>query len=856
MFYYIKATLRERWPIFLVVMLILSCLGMGYVGAQSVSERMVIQTKDDLDKNWRYQYDILVLPELSDQTKGLDDGWIAPQASLSSYGGISLEDLEVIRKIPGVQVAAPLSHIGYVEVFSMLASYQDDKEGDYSYVEHSAVAFDGLSDITISESNRINEYSAYYGGSPVGFDPEKYSHLSNKLSEENSGWKTFMPAGTNLRQPNYLMLIAIDPEAEEQLFTLSDSLVIGNSLQEAEIGNSGSARLIPIIALADGQAKMTETLRISRIHVPEDVDESDFIDGATEYLLNLPRTEVVNLSLDTFSEQWKYKYGELSLLGKDQVRLKSGGIAASSEALLYRFTPIQFESNGKTDTGIPLMKALTVKNTDPYDIRTINLYRGEAEEYRSVGYGLKIIDLYDSTKIVPKFKGTWKDGDPADVYTPHHSMIIEDGAGNKINPTPLFPLPYKDTYYTGSPDAITTIEAASIFYSPEDILSSIRVVVEGVEERTDSSQHKVEAVAKQIMDLTGHHVEIMLGSSSSKVHVDLDTDKEGVAGVVEEGWQQAGVSWSIQEHIEKSNIILFFYLLLVSFVFCYTVITHSLLRRSTEFAMLRAIGWSRRKIVGILTFEIITLSVFALIPIAVANIWLKILPSYEFFIIFLIVIPIIAIGYVTGSRKALKLSPRAGLEGEGTQWSFMRLFKINGLLSYVVHQLIRRPLRFGLLAIVLALTAFMSILFVATQQSLSDFLLLSFLGETIDLNLKGFQTAFLVVGLILTIAIVFLLLFLNITERKKEFFILRSVGWSLRRIQMYLSVEVTLIALLGSVIGAIGAYLLLTIFSSLWIPVWMLVLIIVMPVVLLLGFSLAIVQSMKMSGVVKDQHAA
>ena len=67
------------------------------------------------------------------------------------------------------------------------------------------------------------------------------------------------------------------------------------------------------------QARMTETLRISRIHVPENVDESDFINGATEYLLNLPRTEVVNLSLDTFSEQWKYKYGELSLLGNDQV---------------------------------------------------------------------------------------------------------------------------------------------------------------------------------------------------------------------------------------------------------------------------------------------------------------------------------------------------------------------------------------------------------------------------------------------------------------------------------------------------------------------------------------------------------
>ena len=48
MFYYLKTTLRERWPLFLVVMIILSTIGLGYMGALSVSERMVIQAKDDL----------------------------------------------------------------------------------------------------------------------------------------------------------------------------------------------------------------------------------------------------------------------------------------------------------------------------------------------------------------------------------------------------------------------------------------------------------------------------------------------------------------------------------------------------------------------------------------------------------------------------------------------------------------------------------------------------------------------------------------------------------------------------------------------------------------------------------------
>ena len=93
MFYYLKTTLRERWPLFLVVMIILSTIGLGYMGALSVSERMVIEAKDDLDKNWRYQYDILVLPNKDETSTVLGDGWLAPQASISNYGGISLKDV-------------------------------------------------------------------------------------------------------------------------------------------------------------------------------------------------------------------------------------------------------------------------------------------------------------------------------------------------------------------------------------------------------------------------------------------------------------------------------------------------------------------------------------------------------------------------------------------------------------------------------------------------------------------------------------------------------------------------------------------------------------------------------------------
>lgn len=854
MFTYLRTVIREKWPLFLVVIGILSVVGLGYMGALSVTDRMVIQAKSDLEKNWRYQYDILVLPKSSDGIQGLEDGWIAPQASISNYGGISMEDLETIRSIAGVQVAAPLSFIGYVENDQIDVRLSTDQEGQYSFIESKATSFNGLTDITIYDYTTINEYSTNYGGGPLDWDPANYDALSNKLSEERDGWKSFMPAGSSLRQPNYLSLIAIDPVAENELYSFNESLTAGNSLEEASVKTDGGIRVLPVVVLDNEQAEMKESIKISRILVPETIVERDLEQGATAYLTSLPREELVNLTIDSLSKEWKYKRVNLSLLKGDEYRESTYAWSGSTENYLYRFSPIQFSVMEVENNGIPLMKAEKVDRINPYDDRMISLYRKD-EGYETYNFALDIIDLYDATKIVPQFKGTWTEGDPVDIYTPHHSKIIADGARQSISPTPLYPLPYKDTYYTGSPDAITSLSAAYTFYKADQLISSIRVVVEGVEERSEASQLKVEKVAKEIMDKTGHQVDIMLGSTASKVHIDLDTNNPLEPGVVEEGWQQVGVSWSIQEKIEKSNILLFIYLLVVGFVFCYTVITHSLLRRSSEFAMLRSIGWSRMRIIQSLLLEAITLSVLSLIPIMIANEQTGILSGKQFVFVWIIVFPVIGIGYLTGSLKALKLSPRAGLEGEGTDWKFMRLFSIKGLLSYIVHQLMRRPMRFGLLSTVIALTSFMVILFIGTQQSLSDFLLLSFLGETIDLHLKGLQTAFLIAGIVLTVSIVFLLLYLNINERKGEFFVLRSIGWSLKRIKLYIGMEVVIVAIIGSILGSLGAYAILTYFSTLWFSLWLLIMMIGFPPIIMLIFSIIIVGTLKMKRIVNHHYA-
>ncbi|MBB4826291.1 ABC-type antimicrobial peptide transport system permease subunit [Sporosarcina luteola] len=838
MFQYIKSSIRERWILFLILIVILCTICFGYMGALSFSNQIVIQAKEDLDKNWRYQYDLLVTPASVDISEGLEEGWLAPQSSIASYGGISFADLQEIRDIPGIKVAAPLSLLGYVEVQGLGAYYTADEKGAYSRSRLLTTTFDGLSDITIYDFVDVREYSEIFGSNPYEWDPSNYTDLSNQLAEENDGWRTYMPAGFPLRQPNSLMVIAVDPVSENQLYTLDDSLTIGNTLAHAEIMKDNGVPTLPFIVLGNSQSTLQEQVTIERIHVPEHVSQQEFEGNATEYLLNQPRTLLVDISENMYSEEWRYATGELILTGGNTYEFRDK-LGLSSETWVSRLTPISFTFLGD-QSGIPNMKAKTVEKSE-WDERQIPIYKTPSENDGSLPFNYTIIDYYDPEKITPLFKGSWKPGDPTDVYTPHHSMIIKNGAGDEIEPTPLFPLPFNDTYYTGSPDAITTLKAAEIFYNDQDYISSIRVVVDGVEERTDESQLKVEKVAREIMDRTGHQVHILLGSSASKVHIDLGNENPVSAGTVEEGWQQSGVSWSIQEQIEQSNVVLFIYLSLVGFIFCYTVITHSLLSRSIDFAMLRAIGWSRRKIFGCLAVEVFGLSVLSTLPVIILNQFFPILKWHNILFIMCVILFIIAIGYATGSRKALQLSPRAGLQGEGREWKFTRLYAIKGLWSYMIHQLIRRPLRFGLLAIVLSMTSFMVVLFLATQQSLSDFLILSFLGETIDLHLQGIQTLFLIAGILLTTSIVLLLLYLNISERKREFFVLRSIGWSLGRIRFFIGCEVLLVAAAGSAIGGSGAYLLLTFYSTIWLPFWLMGLIILSPPLLMILFSLLFV---------------
>ncbi len=80
-------------------------------GSAEVSRLEVTQT---VDANYRSSYDVLVRPKGSQTAIERRQGTVRPNYLSGIYGGISLAQVDQIKKVSGVEVAAPIAMVGQV----------------------------------------------------------------------------------------------------------------------------------------------------------------------------------------------------------------------------------------------------------------------------------------------------------------------------------------------------------------------------------------------------------------------------------------------------------------------------------------------------------------------------------------------------------------------------------------------------------------------------------------------------------------------------------------------------------------------------------------------------------------------
>lgn len=780
------------------------------------SEQMRIHTSEQLDDQWRTDYDLLVHPPtdieeedvINEQT---EIGSLIRRSDMGNhYGGISMEQYEQIKAIPGVKVAAPLAFLGYLEAdFGSIYYPIERKDYGFYYMERKAEIFDGIRYRATTDEDdwRNSRYHQYITQEEIR---EKWNNDWMKLADYYSqgGWSPAgVPPSSTFRGDGYAWsLIAVDPDAEKELLGLDQAMIDGEYLPVQEnLLYEKNVALIPFI-LSNRAYDVRDISTVYRVEVDESLTVEDlFALGGVEYLKTLPKQEIAHLEFNPYSEELLFHHGNLQLEPNGEIRKESYLFSYSDWRDLYRFGELDQQYEGEFD-GNPLYRVNPVRKS------------GEQIFYRTASYdkfnrkvSYDIYGRFDPSQLRSQHT-TSKEPKAPDFYNPDSVYITHDTNGKPYEQRIVYqPSPYKNGYYTGGVDAITTLTAAKLFNRDHPI-SIIRVVVDGVGERTPVSMAKVERIATEIREMTGLQVDVMLGAADRKVQILLD-DFEGVPGYgyLLEGWSQSGASFVIEDRVSNTNLLLGLYIFVIGIIGLLLVYRNYVELRCKDLAIQYTFGWTKWEIFRSLILE--SLFVFIVVGIIFAAARFSIGKEWEdesFWLAIYVIssVAILAVVFLFLFPLLLGLGRQNNLRESGERILHLRAKRPSrSLLGYVWLNIFRYPLRSIIKLLILLCTIIYAILFLGTKGESTTDLMLTFLGERIDLILKPYQWILFALGIGLAFGSYLAIIINQMEKRTREIQLYRAWGWSRARwLNLYIIEELVIssIALLFAILVGIA----------------------------------------------------
>ena len=199
----------------LVAVLVL--LGLG-VSATGMSQLTDVRLTQAVNRNWRGAYDILVTPRSGAATAGAakTSGLIEPDfLAYGGHGGIGFSQLGAIRRIRGVEIAAPVSTVGYVEaggwapVVHISPSSLPRKASLYR-LSLRVTTSDGVHSFTVAQQTAT--VALPQRGSNL------LSHEAFSSTPSGGGGPTGIDVGMFDLPPQVTPVVAVDPRAERRMF--------------------------------------------------------------------------------------------------------------------------------------------------------------------------------------------------------------------------------------------------------------------------------------------------------------------------------------------------------------------------------------------------------------------------------------------------------------------------------------------------------------------------------------------------------------------------------------------------------------------------------------------------------------
>ncbi len=756
----------------------------------SAAETVRVVVDEDLAKYWRTTYDVLVRPPGTRSAIEEQYGLVQANHLSGIPGGITFEQHEAIKDIPGVEVTAPIAMLSYFDMdiwFGLEHQASRIEEPGFYRVDVTLAVDDGLR----QHQAALRRY-LFLPSERIPLSLEERVDLSTRglMVASPEGFREAAGLLAPLCYELPVLLAAIDPEQEAALVGLD-----GVVTERSYFTDKGVPRDLP-----RGDTHFFEAMgaMVHDYHVPILINSHSYVQAEVRgdvWRIDLPADE------DTFQEV--LARGKAVYL--DTLPVESTGTVEYSNAETYQWLP-RYRGNVilypwtvgtslRSATFAPLPYAALPAATEYVEIQVPWAVSTPVLEVRPQGF---VEEPGPGVTRTPEIR--------LETYYPPLVILRYDESGTPVEPpVEVHPTLNPEGYIQRPPLLLTTLEAAKLF-NPVDPISAVRVRVGGIDRYSPEAQARIEAIAAEIVARTGLQVDVVVGSSPRPVLVHIPGYEDvPPLGYVEEQWIQKGVNLTIGRQVKRGNLLLFGVMLVACSLYILNTALMSVLGRRREVALQKALGWRSSTVFRSLLVDAALVGLAAgvlglLLAVGVAALLGLRLPLANAALILPVGLGLCLVGTVVPALLAARTPPATMLQrGEVTGGALPP--GRPGLGTYVLRGLWRRRARPGLALAAVAVAAGLVTLFGVATLGTRGYLSGTLLGEYLLLHIEGYHYG--MAGVVLGVAALAVAdaLIDEVLARRREIGVLKAVGWRDRQVAGLFVREGLLLGLAGGVLG-------------------------------------------------------
>lgn len=739
---------------------------------QSKEAKLVVN--ETLNKYGRGSYDILVRPSSSRSLIEKKMGMVEENYIGDSGGGISIEEWNEIKEDPDIEIAAPVSSLGYFQGKRLsieLPILRKPTKFTYQFF-----TTDGLRKYPIDLPNSLTYFEQTQPGLiQYIVDP------SNSPSFQSQFMTILMPE-------NYYQLVAIDVESEGELTGIDFTALqkkANSPVLDTILSNYGNPPVIKVLQRSDLNIPLsieikTETLDadiddyLTKLGLQENEWLMQSIDSPktfNEILKDIEKEKVIAshiTEIDLSNFQKPFDGTALKINEQLKPSLSERGMMDHNTSVYYTTSKIQYNNLG----GIPKIN-IVEKN-------------GEVPSYKEVYK--KGISMLESTKIpfvieqVGQFLPTKKPKEelassPLGIYG---GMVAKTEDGKTLMPT-ITP----GSFIPAPASGITTLESAKVIKGDRPI-DAIRIRVAGIKSYNEKAQGKIEEVATKLLE-KGYEVDIVAGSSFKQMTLDVEA-----IGKVQEPWTTLGVAQEIRNTWNYMRLLTVCLFIVFSILWIVIRLTFEKSILSDENELLYVIGWRQSKINLRNCLEHYIVMIVALC----ISVFLMTLLNSEWYM-YLITVGLVVLSVLITTILILKK------QKPKTRISEYKLFP--AIFHY--KNIILPTMLIMLLSTILIATQVSSIGYSLQETSITS------LGEFTNNQTSWLQLTVTIFTFILATIAISECLNTLLIERKEELSLYYKIGWTRNKVILHMTKEFSIWAMFSTLFGLIIAGVLLFTFN-------------------------------------------